>query len=396
MTRIVAPTDVSQPARARPSWKQRLWLLLGSTCLALLLGEVALRVRAHFKNRETLQAALSQPVQLMKNGEAPLGGIIRLNADERITYELKPNLSNVIFKGHVVNTDSRGFRSPEFPDAKAPNTVTIVGLGDSMMFGQGVADGEAYLDELRRQLKTHHPEIDWRVVNTAVTGYNTVMELATLETKCLALQPDFVVMGVYSNDYDPPNYVREEDDVFDLGRSFLLELFQARLARKGVATPGLVFRGTWEDENQGADREAPKRYDLLHGPRAFATALDRLKQIREERKLPVLVLATVDFMQVAEMMQATEARGLATLHLQPMIEEYVSRSTQRPFDWKDYEQSDLVLNAEDVHPSAIQHRLIGEKLYQWLVEHEYVERWLRERSIAARGGAPPPATRRDP
>jgi hypothetical protein len=385
------PEEAVSTACAKPTWKQRLLIVFGSTVVALLLGEVVMRVRAHFENRETLETALAQPVQLMKNGEAPLGGIIRLNSDARITYELKPNLSNVIFKGHVVNTDSRGFRSPELPDAKTPHTVTIVGLGDSMMFGQGVADGEAYLDELRRQLTAHHPEIDWCVVNTAVTGYNTVMEVATLETKCLSFEPDFVVMGVYSNDYDPPNYVREEDDVFDLGRSFLLELFQARLARKGVATPGLVFRGTWEDENKGAEREAPKRYDQLHGPAAFASALDKLKGISDERKLPVLVLATVDFMQVVEMMQTAEARGLDTLHLQSMIEEYVSRSTlgrhsddtrttQRPFDWRDYENSDLVLNAEDVHPSAIQHRMVGEKLYQWLVEHGHVERWIAERA----------------
>lgn len=373
------PEEAVSTACAKPTWKQRLLIVFGSTVVALLLGEVVMRVRAHLKNRETLEAALAQPVQLMKNGEAPLGGIIRLNADERITYELKPKLSKVIFKGHVVNTDSRGFRSPEFPDAKAPNSVTIVGLGDSMTFGQGVADGEAYLDELRRQLTAHHPEIDWRVVNTAVSGYNTVMEVATLETKCLGFAPDFVVMGVYSNDYDPPNYVREEDDVFDPSRSFLFELFQARLARKGVATPGLVFRGTWEDENKGGEREAPKRYDHLHGPKAFAAALDKLKQISDERKLPVLVLATVDFMQVVEMMQTAEARGLETLHLQPMVEEYVSRATLRPFDWKDYEKSDLVLNPEDVHPSAIQHRMVGEKLYQWLVEHGHVARWIAER-----------------
>lgn len=54
------------------------------------------------------------------------------------------------------------------------------------------------------------------------------------------------------------------------------------------------------------------------------------------------------------------------------------RATQRPFEWNDYENSDLVLNPEDVHPSAIQHRLVGERLYLWLVEHEYVERWIAE------------------
>jgi len=85
-------------------------IALCSSFVALGLAEIGLRVRAHFANRETLARAMSEPVKLLKNGEAPLGAIIRLSADDRITYELKPGLDRVRFKGQPVSTDARGFR----------------------------------------------------------------------------------------------------------------------------------------------------------------------------------------------------------------------------------------------------------------------------------------------
>jgi len=248
----------------------------------------------------------------------------------------------------------------------------IVGLGDSMMFGQGVADGETYLDVLQGLLAAHEARVDWQVINTAVTGYNTVMEVATYETKCAQLRPALVLLGIYANDYDPPNYVREEDDVFDLRRCYLLELFESRLPRKGVPTPGLVHRGLWEDAHPGGERSAPRRYDHLHGPQAFRAALARLRELTAASGTRCIALATVDFMQVPEMMRTAAELGLETLHCQPEIEAHVVASTGRAFTWADYEHSDLVLNPQDVHPSKLQHELVGRRIFAQLLDSGWI------------------------
>jgi len=379
-----APRGSPAAPAARPPVRARRWLVLAlSSVAALVLAELVFRVRAHFENAATLERALSQPVQLMKNGEAPLAGVIRLSPDDRITYELKPNLANVRFKGRPLSTDSRGFRSPEFPDQGGPNAVTIVGLGDSMMFGLVVGDGETYLDELRRQLVQHHPELDWRVVNTGVPGYNTVMEAATLETKCLRFHPDLVILGVDSNDYEPPNYVREADDVFDLSRSFLVEFVDSRLRtpaeRRGVSVEGLVHRGLWEEQHGPG---VPRRYDDLYGPLPFARAVDQLLALTRDNGIELLALATTDHNLAPELMAAIEARGIASLRLQWLVEREVTAATGRPFSWEDYAQSDLVIAPDDWHPSVKQHALIGQELYKALVAAGHVARWS-ERARAA-------------
>ena len=75
-----------------------------------------------------------------------------------------------------VHTSSQGFRDREYAAAKASGSYRVLGVGDSLMFGWGVDEGRDYLSVLERRLEREHPERSWEVINTAVPGYNTVME----------------------------------------------------------------------------------------------------------------------------------------------------------------------------------------------------------------------------
>ena len=114
--------------------------------------EVLCRLRVQSLNRETLQASLDRPVEMSAQGQATLGDLIQLSSNDRIAYELRPELDGVTFKDRPVTTNTYGFRSAELPHEAGPDTVTIVGIGDSVMFGHGVGDGECYLDQLQRLL----------------------------------------------------------------------------------------------------------------------------------------------------------------------------------------------------------------------------------------------------
>lgn len=117
---------------------RRLALSGVSLIAALCTAEVGLRVLAHVRNRGVLENALRAVAPPTDEPFVGLAKIIRLSPDEHIVYELQPNLVHRTYHGFHVDTNSRGFRGPEI-EAASESTITLVGLGDSLLFGHGVA-----------------------------------------------------------------------------------------------------------------------------------------------------------------------------------------------------------------------------------------------------------------
>ncbi|MBI3319368.1 MAG: hypothetical protein HYZ89_02105 [Candidatus Omnitrophica bacterium] len=79
-----------------------------------------------------------------------------MSRHEDIIYELKPNLDTCAFGGHV-QTNTEGFRAlREYQQKKPRGTFRLLGLGDSLMFGQGVNDEDVYT----RQVEQHREFFD--------------------------------------------------------------------------------------------------------------------------------------------------------------------------------------------------------------------------------------------
>ncbi len=375
---------------ARPAaapWKIRLLLLGLSTLVALGGAELFCRLRIQRLNRKTLAASLERPLTLNAGGQATLGDLIQLSDDDRIAYELRPGLEGVIFKDRPVTTNSHGMRGPEVPLEPAPGEVTILGIGDSVLFGHGVADGECYLDQLRQLLIQRHPEKKWRVINTGVPGYNTVMEVETLETKGLAFHPDLVILGLVGNDYEPPVYVRDPEDPWDLSHSFLLDFLQEGLSGGDEASylrrAGLQVRASRFEGKEGPGA-APPRYAELYGRGAFEGAIERLVQVWKREGFELLAFTNIsyneppyDFNKAPEMLAYVREAGIPAFDMQPVVDEALEEETGRPFSVDDYKVSDLVVSPDNLHPSVRGHRLIAETLYGELERRGILERLLR-------------------
>jgi hypothetical protein len=355
----------------------RLALAIGTTLLCLTIGEVACRVRAHMENAHTLSNALTDRPVLSPDEPATLGDIIQISYDDRIAYELRPGMKDVSFKGATLSTNSLGFRSFEHPVEEPGNGVTIVGLGDSIMFGHGVADGETYLDRLAVILSNQYPDKTWRIINTGVPGYNTVMEVATLEEKTLAFGPDLVVVGLCSNDFGPPNYVRVEDDVWDTSRSFLTEwvaeLRDPLAPSARYRSSALTFRRRWSDDDDSGEALAPPRYADLYGRQSALDALDRLAEFSEQEGFEVLALLIFEPTKVVPgkatpeltLVQACKQRGFHTLRMQAEITSFVEQA-KGEFTWDQYLQTRLAVSPANGHPSAMLHSMAARNVYTYL------------------------------
>ncbi len=342
-----------------------------------------MRARARFASPAGLGTA--QPGRVPPGGRARLGHIVRLSRDPRIVYELVPGL-DVTFLGAPLRTNADGFRGPAVPPARTRPAVRVVGLGDSVMFGWGVSEEDSYLARLAPLMEATSAGVAWEVVNTAVPGYNTVMEVATLEAKGLRFDPDLVILNFVGNDLGLPNFVEERPDVLSLRRSFLLDFVRARLRGHPEEGPRLVGVSP-EDRRFGGEADlarVPRRYRALVGPQSWRAAMERLRELGRTHGFEVLVLAHPEVFGYAR--DTTQDLGFALVETGAAV-----RAWARERGLEDIQQPPLTLTPGDPHPSAIGHTIIATVLAERLRASGLADRLVARRRSSPATPTPSPA-----
>ncbi len=330
-------------------------LVGGSLLFALLLGECALRVKAYFDDRELDIFQNLDGVNVVHDSASRvrLRNIIRLNDHPRIIYELIPNL-HATFKGAILATNERGFRGPVLEYSKPSDTVRIAGLGDSIQFGWGVLEGEYYLAALVRMLAESHPQISWEMVNSAVPGYNTAMEVETLQQKLLAYDPDLVIIDYVPNDLGLPNYIRRPSPYFTLRKSYLYK--QIRVVRRGLTrAPDDRLEAGPSDPD-----DVPEEYAVIVGIDAYRRAMAKLKRLSLEHGFEVVVF--VHGAMCDAVRETCEELGFPVISALDLRERFL-----REHGIDEYDGSPLTLSDEDPHPSPLAHELYAGLIYDFLV-----------------------------
>jgi hypothetical protein len=324
-------------------------LMLVSVSITLLAIEAGFRIVGSLKKTETL-AALDQDIAVPESGaRVTLGQIIRLSSNPRIIYEFIPNLS-VQFQEQPVSINDAGFRGDPVERQKRPGDYRIVGIGDSVMFGYGVKNDETYLNVLNQTMRSASAQHHWQVVNTAVPGYNSVMELEVLKEKGLSYEPDIVIVGyTWENDTSLPNFIVEPVDYCALDTSFLLEfiknrgLFQPRM--KELATADRIVRTFEADPAQ-----VPEQYRDMVGIHAVQRAMRELHELKSRHDFEVIVVGKSLPLWLKDTILPL---GFHALDTNPVWQQYVqTHAIQNP-------DTAEILSKEDPHPSALAHRATG-------------------------------------
>ena len=162
-------------------------LLFSSLLITFIALEAGIRVFSVVVHQKSVSGLRSsrEIVNPPRDGrEVSLGDFIQTSVNADIVYELVPNVS-ARFLGKKLTINKYGFRGPAVQPQPGGGFVRIVGIGDSIMFGWGVSDSEPYLSVLGRDLAAEYPQTRWQIINSAVPGYNTYMEVATLQDRLL-------------------------------------------------------------------------------------------------------------------------------------------------------------------------------------------------------------------
>lgn len=119
--------------------------------------------------------------------------------------ELRPGFET-LYRGHVVRTNSEGYRGPEWPEPRE-GALRVALVGDSFTFGNAVAFEDTLGVGLAAALDGRGVDAD--VLNLGVPGYAAENVAAVVEHRALAHEPDVVVYVFFANDVEPPLVERE-------------------------------------------------------------------------------------------------------------------------------------------------------------------------------------------
>jgi lysophospholipase L1-like esterase len=338
---------------------------LGSLLLCLLVLEVGFRVKAWHDDREVEAFGRlgSEPLVEDPTVEVRTKNIIRLSRDPRIIYELIPGV-HATYKGAVIHINEHGFRGEPLRAERSPEEIRIVGLGDSVMFGWGVEADASYLNLLARRLRRDRPDRNWTVINSAVPGYNTAMEVATLKRKLLPLGPDLVLVHYVDNDRSLPNFIRNPAPYLALDQSFLWRWIYYSL-KEGIARMP-------DDRLARPDRDpdaVPAVYADMVGTEGYARAMRELAELRDAHGFEVLLVSTMGLPDEVEEIAtslgftAIDGRAAAVRHLESL-----------GLGIGDYARSELVLAPDDPHPSVLGHRILADVIAEHLERSGLLER----------------------
>lgn len=168
----------TDPRRRR---RKRLLAVALAVLAALAVLEIAVRVR--------IGAPLAERLP-----------ILEIQANRARGWEMLPSIEHYTYQ-HRVRVNALGLRGPEV-GAKEEGELRVLVLGDSLVYGQGVADDETIPSHLRECLAERDSGSRLcTVVNAGHRAYDTNQELALLEELGARIDPDVVVLCWFWNDF---------------------------------------------------------------------------------------------------------------------------------------------------------------------------------------------------
>lgn len=317
------PATGDRPAR-RARRRRALAALALASLVSLIAGEAAARVLWGAPRRERLP-------------------MMEVRANPRRGFELVPSSEHYTYLERV-RVNALGLRGPEL-GPKASGEARVLALGDSMVYGQGVAEEDTVPARLEAELARAGGPARWRAVNGGVRSYDTAQEVALAEELAPAVAPDVVVLFWFANDIDSPDcagmYERLERSgpiAFDLGEAPRGRALLAWRAKQVLRASALVMKA--HDVLAESRHRPPSPVDVAAGIEKVARGFDRLGALARERGFDVLVAAVPiraalegpdpsEELVAAALAMARE-RGFATLDLLPALRAHRAERGEPP------------------------------------------------------------------
>jgi len=352
---------VTATSAKQKRWRLRLMAMLFGLAVALVVGEIAVLlsgVNNHYRVPATSQIIPRSggPFDLAPNGFVPFSTL-------RTTYPSNPRGYFDHNSGIDHKFNSRGWRDDEHTVEKPDNTLRILALGDSYLFGQGVKRKDLFIEQLPRLLASKletHQEIE--TINTGQSAYNTEMELKLLRESGLAYQPDAVLLSFVPNDVEPNIFAEGHKVEFfsEFTNSYVTNDWLSRYSelwmflRRSLAYYTLGQRHLQNSIDSYLD-------DSEKWQKCRSALLD-MRNLCEEYDVPLLVVIFPFFVNLNgdypfqpihdQVVSTCEDKGIAVLDLRE--------------SYRNYRGPELWVHPTDQHPNDVAHQIAAEAIAEKL------------------------------
>jgi hypothetical protein len=277
--------------------------------------------------------------------------------------------SQIVFEDQPFSTNRWGMRDRDYVQPKPKGTYRIALLGPSHVMGSGVADGETFADFLEESLNESMAQgsVRFEVLNFGVAGYSLLQQLAMLEDRVLAFQPDAIFVTDSPGLRTPMiNHLAAVVMLrlpipFSQLQTLVDEAGIAALANDGFPVPYQPVRallGGLGIETRMTGREATERLSHVAERIVQWTFQRMVLTARENNAVPVFVaLDIVRDLPIDEAaLQNADAAGLIVFNLYDL--------------WRNRDKSQLRVADWDEHPNGAANQLIAARLRELMEQHK--------------------------
>jgi hypothetical protein len=274
--------------------------------------------------------------------------------------------------GAKATISESGLREPLPDGPRSPGTERVMVLGDSTFFGHGVEDDETLPMQLAASLRDQGTVVE--PINGAIPGYSTEQSLLLMEEQGWDLDPTLLVIGNLWSDNNVDGF-RDADllrtaSVYNqsvLGRSSFYKLLVAWI--DGMRPDSQARMVSWTTTSEWP--EAGSRRVPLD---QYVRNLDRIVRDARDRGVGAAFIAPANDGLVSQRFRGTagwdpyfDAQAkVAAWHGLPVIPILGAfQAATRDGD------SDLFL--DEMHPTALGHRVLGEAVAQGLITSGWPE-----------------------
>ena len=336
-------TQIPPPSRRR-LWTFRLIALgvpslVGIVILVVTLVKRGLLVVDEDTGQVKLQAP---PIYVQEPGYERTGH--RYLYDAHLGWRNIPDWSATTMGGEL-SINSKGLRDRDYEYAKPDGWRRILVLGDSFVWGYGVADEEIFTEYLERRYETEGSKCE--VINTGVSGWGTDQELLYLTRHGHKFAPDLVVLAFYLGN-DPSNNIHSIQ--YGLNKPVYMDL-DLTLANVPVPKP--------PTDRTKLIKSGADRYELT--VRIIEEIAEKCSSIGAE-----LVVMKFGLFQRPTNLAALEAETQFSSHLVRIRDKLRYLDLDEAFKERSLTVEILTRGNSDGHWNAYGHQVVTEILYDFL------------------------------
>lgn len=275
-------------------------------------------------------------------------------------YDLYNPTQDASYNGHSIHINALGFRGPEFDLEESRDALRILVIGDSLTFGQGVAEEEMYTTLVEKELNERYPGQRIMVINASNQGAGMKDEVNMFIDFYDVFKPHIVVFGFFYND------IKNSSLASTMVSS---RKWRSLWAFSKLLQHSLIVAGMFPDFYQ----DMKPRYEADHPDwHAFQDTLDTLVRFREERGGFPIVMMYLDLITKVRSKYADFLHDSKITLKNELQERGISFvDTYRAL--KDGGEKNYSLNRWDYHPNAKANEIYANVLVDYLVDQHLID-----------------------